>query len=80
MSAGRAIQPTSPCAFRTVIVDDGNVRHFGPYSTLGAAKGKRTQELKYRRRYSRTPETLRGWIEKTADGWTKVHEDELADN
>ena len=69
MSQGRSIKGDSPCAYRVVKVAFGRTTYFGPYSTLTAAKGKRTTESNYA---SSGPEDLRIWIEKTHDGWMAV--------
>lgn len=69
MSQGRSINGDSPCAYRVVKVAFGHTNYFGPYSTLGAAKGKRTSESNY---ISSGPPDLKIWIEKTHDGWEKV--------
>jgi hypothetical protein len=48
----------------------GRTTYFGPYSTLGAAKGKRTTEEGYHSRWEEG--SLNIWIEKTPDGWERV--------
>lgn len=69
MSTGRSIQGDSPCAYRVVKQAFGKIQYFGPYSTLGAARGKRTSEGNY---ISSGPPDLKIWIEKTPDGWERI--------
>lgn len=70
MSSGRSIKGESPCAYRVVMERYGRTTYYGPYSTLGAAKGKRTTEEGYHSRWETGG--LKIWIEKTPDGWEEV--------
>ena len=67
MGASRSIKGESPCAYRVVKEAHGRTYYYGPYSTLGAAKGKKTVEGE-----SWYGESYKVWIEKTPDGWEKV--------
>lgn len=70
----RSIDGKSERAYRVVELDkDGNPKLdgydtvFGPYSTLSAAKGKRTYMLNY---YGRS--NVKYVIQQTASGWETV--------
>lgn len=72
MSSGRSIDGKSNHAYRVVKERYGVTSYFGPYSTLGAAKGKRTTELRHAKYYG-NGEPVEIWIERTPAGeWEKV--------
>lgn len=72
MSAGRSINGDSPCAYRVVqdFPRTEQQKHYGPYSTLGSAKGKRTTIIG--QSYGNPVDPKNVWIEKTPDGWERV--------
>lgn len=70
MGSSRSIDGNSERAYRVVKEGYGVTRYFGPYSTLGAAKGKRTTEKRYANRYG--DGDMKIWIEQTPEGWEKV--------
>ena len=46
--------------------------YYGPYATLGAAKGMLTRELRYERRFVELGGVVEGWIEKSSAAWERV--------
>jgi hypothetical protein len=70
VGSSRSIDGNSERAYRVVEVVKGNTNYYGPYSTLGAAKGKRTTETKINRRYYGSEFEI--WVEQTPEGWEKV--------
>lgn len=68
-------------AFRVVISKSGQRNdgsdygwdsYYGPYATLGAAKGQMTRELYDARRYIELGGVVEGWIEKSSAKWERV--------
>jgi hypothetical protein len=77
----RSIDGNSLRAYRVKKVTNyedrpAHVQFYGPYSTLGAAKGKRTTEIGYVRHYYTDASKIEITIEQTPEGWEKV---EIAD-
>lgn len=67
----RLLEKRYPHAYRVVKEANGGVLVFGPYATLSAAKGKRTSEVNYHLRYSKSPAAI--YIERTPAGdWEQV--------
>lgn len=50
--------------------------HYGPYATVGAAKGIRTTELAHAQYWNKNGAEITGWIERTTQGWEKVEEND----
>lgn len=76
MGHSRSIVGSSQRAYRVKKVTeyegrDPIVKFFGPYSTLGAAKGKRTTEVGYAYRWESAGQTTIT-VEQTPEGWEKV--------
>lgn len=67
MGSGRSIDGNSQRAYRVKLVQEGYTRYYGPYSTLGAAKGQRTSLLGY---YGR--KNVEVTVEGTREGWEEV--------
>lgn len=63
----RSINIESQRAYRVVIEHSWGTVCYGPYSTLGAAKGKRTSETRYNEKAREN-----AYIEQTPEGWERL--------
>lgn len=66
----RSIDGNSQRAYRVVREGYGVTSFMGPYSTLSAARGVRSRELRWSRGLG--DGAMKIWIEQTPEGWERV--------